>query len=156
MRNEELFRDVFNEAVAPDLEAGTDFETAILRKTVANARRARYVRLATRSAVAVMVALLAVFQFPQERDQPVVTGPIQMPVQETPNYTLLRTETFTGIVHSKEADPLLTSEFVAIPILKTGEADAADLKFINDEELLSFFSDQAVALVKHGPHESEL
>jgi hypothetical protein len=151
MNRRELFRDVLNEGAA------SEFEEAVLQKTIGAARRARRVRVASRCAVVLALAIGALFQFSPRREIAVVSGPVESKIP-APSHDILKTEAFGGIIHTEKTatDRLLATRAESVLILKTGAADPGKLEFISDEQLLAFFAGKAVALVHRGPHNAEL
>lgn len=160
MRNRDLLRDILNQPAESSHTDVPDFEAAVFRKTVGTARRVRRVRIMTRVAAVLLVGALALFQFKRGNDSGdtvVATGPSVEAEQNHSSYTALRSERFAGVLRTEQtAFPILLSHSDAVTVLRTGEAGAGEVNFLTDDELLSFFPGQALALVKHGPQNAEL
>lgn len=135
------------------------FEAGVLRETISAARRTRRIRSATRygsGALAVIAA--ALLWFPRTTNHPpssqaAVESAAMPPVQNRSSFVTIHTTPFAGVIRTQ---PLAQSRQVAsasarIQVIRTAETHPK-IEMINDEQLLSLFEGQAVALIGSGPN----
>lgn len=137
------------------------FEEAVLQKTLLAAQRARRVRRITRIGTATLAIIAAmVLWFPRtNQTPPLASSPIipqaapEGPAQGPGVFATIHTKPFAGVIRTR---PLAKTQKVAsssgrIAVIRTSQGDGRNFEMINDEQLLSLFEGQAVALIGDGP-----
>ena len=150
-----LHRDVLNEG------SPADFEQAVLAQTIRTARRVRRTHLIQRcAAVAGLIAAFGALQMLPRKDRALSTAreSAASPATVASSHTVLRSTPFSGVIRSV---PLRSNDYAfptsqSLAILRTSEANPPELIPLTDDQLLSFFPGQAVALVGRGTGHAEL
>ena len=128
------------------------FEASVFRETVATARRARRIRNISRVAV-VAGLFLAAFQLPLEKnnnDSRIVLRENVSP--PAPVTQVFRSKTFAGKIQTTplSRERTLDTKVGIITVVRTSNLEHPEIARINDDELLSLFRGEPVALIGRG------
>ena len=147
-------RDFLNAVLTEGAPAG--FQQTVLRETIRAARQRRRLAAALRlSALTALIALLFL-QFRPERNA-VLNAPGLAAAADAPHKTI-RTLPFANVLRSQAFAPefRLSSASAKVATINSDSFGTPAINLLTDEQLLSFFQGQPVALVRRGAHEADL
>lgn len=148
----DLQRDLLTEGLS-------DFEQTVLSRTVSAARQARRKRKVFRYGTAVAaIACASLLWFPRDESHTITSRPAVIQsasLAASPpasRVVTIRTKEFPRVIrtHPLPAEQRLHSFSDRITVFHTSELKP-EIRLINDEQLLSLFAGQTVALIGRGP-----